>query len=268
MLDIQDLERRWFRYKIKSYTPYGIVTFTLIVITILVVLLNTTQEKKSESVLQQKKKIQTDIIPPKKPKKRVVKITHVKRTQVKIIQPKKTHKEQLLLKPSLNFIHSLEHEEDEFYNRDFYEKKSQKTQTFKRERKVVKPTVIKEKYMDIRPIKKPQKEKHLISIERKNSENDIKEVLRRFKENNNPALSLFVAKKYYELGNYKQAYNYALITNDINHDIEASWLIFTKSLVKLNKKELAIKTLQKYINYSHSGNAKILLNEIQTGKFQ
>jgi len=105
-------------------------------------------------------------------------------------------------------------------------------------------------------------------ITHQNTYNDIAEIIKRFKKNNNPALSLFVAKKYYELGNYRQAYNYALMTNEINKDIEISWIIFTKSLVKLGKKRDAIKTLKEYIQQSHSNSAQILLDEIQSGKFK
>ena len=94
------------------------------------------------------------------------------------------------------------------------------------------------------------------------------DVIKRFKKNNNPALSLFIAKKYYELENYDQSYNYALITNEINDNIDSSWIIFAKSLVKLNKREEAIKTLNKYIQHSHSNQAKILLDEIKSGKFK
>ncbi|MDQ1244960.1 MAG: hypothetical protein QG565_1301 [Campylobacterota bacterium] len=97
---------------------------------------------------------------------------------------------------------------------------------------------------------------------------DIAHVIKRFNVNHNPALSLFVAKKYYQLGDYEQAYNYALITNDINNNIEESWLIFSKSLVKINKKEMAIETLKKYISHSHSSQARQLLDEIQAGKFK
>jgi two-component SAPR family response regulator len=93
-------------------------------------------------------------------------------------------------------------------------------------------------------------------------------IIKRFKKNNSPALSLFIAKKYYEAEDYHNAYNYALITNNINREIESSWIIFSKSLVKLGKKELAIKTLQEYTGQSKSRSAKILLDEIQTGKFK
>ena len=92
-------------------------------------------------------------------------------------------------------------------------------------------------------------------------------VLQDCKNNNNPALSLFAAKKYYELGVYDQAYNYALITNNINSDIDDSWIIFAKSLVKLDKKDKALKVLSKYINQSHSAEAKILFDDILSGTF-
>jgi len=64
------------------------------------------------------------------------------------------------------------------------------------------------------------------------------------------------------------SYNYSLITNELNNNIEASWIIFTKSLVKLNKKEMAVKTLQQYVEHSQSNQAKLLLDEITSGKFK
>ncbi len=114
----------------------------------------------------------------------------------------------------------------------------------------------------------PETKNVSIEIKKQNTYEDIDLVIKRFKRNNNPALSLFVAKKYYELGEYKQAYNYALITNDINNDIEESWIIFSKSLVKLNQKQKAIETLKEFINYSNSNEAKLLLEEIKSGKFK
>ena len=110
--------------------------------------------------------------------------------------------------------------------------------------------------------------KNVISINKENTFQDIQQVIKRFKINNNPALSLFVAKKYYELKQYNKSYNYALITNEINPNIEASWIIFAKSLVKLKEKKMAITTLEKYIEHSNSNNAKILLNNIKSGKFK
>lgn len=105
-------------------------------------------------------------------------------------------------------------------------------------------------------------------IQRENDLKDIQDVIMRFKKNKNPALSLFVARRYYALGNYQQAYNYALITNDLNSHIEDSWLIFAKSLYKLDQKEMAQKTLSSYIKENGSIKAKLLLEQMRNGTFQ
>ena len=193
-----------------------------------------------------------------------------------------------ILKPSMDFMKDLQSSTPQYYQARPVKEKSQtivqttkKVKTkekkiTKKRQEVSKQKTPQEEYIDVtaqEPVveeetQKPKEKKIQITIKRRESENDIKEVIRRFQKNNNPALSLFVAKKYYELGNYKQAYNYALVTNKINNDIEESWLIFAKSLVKLGKKEQAIKTLREYIKFSHSANAQVLLDEIQRGKFQ
>ncbi|MBU1927551.1 CDC27 family protein, partial [bacterium] len=119
--------------------------------------------------------------------------------------------------------------------------------------------------------KKVQEEVHqvnTINIKRQNEYSDIEEIITRFKKNNNPALSLFIAKKYYELGEYRNAYNYSLITNELNKDIEASWILFAQSLVKLNEKDKAVKVLQDYIKHTNSNRANLLLNDILSGKFK
>lgn len=104
-------------------------------------------------------------------------------------------------------------------------------------------------------------------IQRDDDMKDIQDVIARFKKNKNPALSLFVAKRYYKIGNYQQAYNYALITNELDNNIEDSWLIFAKSLYKLDQKDMAIKTLRAYIQESSSVKAKITLDQMEKGTF-
>ncbi|ABB44662.1 hypothetical protein Suden_1385 [Sulfurimonas denitrificans DSM 1251] len=113
-----------------------------------------------------------------------------------------------------------------------------------------------------------EEEKSFINIQRKDEQSAIEDVIKRFNISHNPELSLFIAKKYYHLGNYEQAYNYALMTNNINNNMQWSWIVFSKSLFKLNKKELAVETLKKYISYSNSSQAKQLLDEITSGEFK
>ncbi|MDA3947149.1 MAG: hypothetical protein PF439_10780 [Helicobacteraceae bacterium] len=99
------------------------------------------------------------------------------------------------------------------------------------------------------------------------SPDELNSVIRRFNNQANPALSLFIAKNYYDLGNYQESYNYALATNKLNPNIEDSILIFSRSLVKLGQKEKAIDTLESYIKKSGSYKAKMLLSEIKKGNF-
>jgi tetratricopeptide (TPR) repeat protein len=201
MLNIIELESRWFKYKVKSYLPH----FTILIS--LVIVFSFVQKPSVDSI----------------PKEEIIK--------------KEVHT-NLKLSPSLDLM-----------------KKMQNTDSVILDKLLVKT-------VSTQPTSKK------ISIKRQNTQNDIHDIIKRFKKNTKPALSLFVAKKYYELGNYHQAYNYSLITNKINKEIKVSWLIFAKSLVKLGKKDKAISTLKKYIKQSHSSSAQILLDEIRTGKFQ
>ena len=102
-------------------------------------------------------------------------------------------------------------------------------------------------------------------IQHENDMDDIQDVVARFKKNKNPALSLFIAKSYYRIGNYKMAYNYALITNELDSHIEDSWVIFSKSLYKMGQKSMAVKTLNAYIKESGSVKAKIALDQMEKG---
>jgi len=280
MLNTRDLEKRWLRYKLKSYIPHAVIVVSLLVITTIAFIITTTTPEKEEHT-EIAKSIKPVVKKPTKPIERnntslqtVQQETPVIKTAVTV--PKtNTNNQQLVLKPSMHFMKQIQSEEQQPYYKTLHKSK-QKTK--KRNKIINQQKTIEEEYIDIEKNKqksvqqtiqkKEPDQKSVITIKRRESQNDIKEIIARFKKNNNPALSLFVAKKSYELGNYEQAYNYALITNGINNDIEDSWLIFAKSLVKLGKRDMAAKTLREYIHYSHSGNAKILLNDIESGKFR
>ena len=108
-----------------------------------------------------------------------------------------------------------------------------------------------------------------LSINRNNeSKLDINDLQRRFKETSNANLGLFIARYYYDHGNYDEAYNYALKTNNLNNRIDESWILFSKSLVKLGRTDQAKKTLQLYISQSNSEAARALLDTIERGNFK
>ncbi len=100
------------------------------------------------------------------------------------------------------------------------------------------------------------------------SKDQLRSVIKRFNKTKKPALSLFISKKYYEQGNYKESYYYARETYKLNPKIEDGVLLYAQSLAKLGKSDTAIKKLKPYIKKSGSIKAKILLNELQQGNFK
>ncbi len=281
MLNIRELESRWLRYKIKSYLPYFTIIFSLIVIAIVISLMFTqsntevlneknislkenssiqlvqTAETKSQSTQTVEKKPQEAQI---SMQASVVKQeTHQDIQEIQQTQEKRSSR---VLKPSMDFLQELEQISHSHapIDENIEEVVLEPALTSKQKIKKDTQKVEHEEVQKNEPLQ--------INIRRKNAHEDIAGVIKRFKKNNNPALSLFIAKKYYELEDYRNAYNYALITNEINRDIESSWIIFSKSLVKIGKKEMAIKTLQEYIKESQSDSARILLDEITSGKFR
>lgn len=263
MLNIHELEKRWKVYKIKSFLPYVIIAISLIIITCAVYIFYNT----STTPTTDQKISDVQSIPAKEPiitkAPVVIKEAVIIKKEIPIQKvEKKNTTTPKVLEPSLGFMQNMHYEVSQ--KAEVVKKKVPKEHT-----KRIKKEQTTEVIEDVEPVVTTPKEKKVaITIERKETQNDIFEIISRFKKNNNPALSLFVAKKYYELGNYEQAYNYALITNQINSNIEASWIIFAKALVKLHKRDKAIYTLQEYIKVSHSSNAEILLNEIKAGKFK
>lgn len=243
MLNVNDLEKRWLNYKIKYYIPHIVIITSLSIVSILIYSIQ--NDKLFNKYTLVDKIINEDV-----KEKHEIK---TKQDETIVYTTKKSNNQQLILTPSLNFISNIKHNSISHYENNTIYKKPKKKEIQAKKQK---------------PKKIKNVEKKTIKINRQNAQKDISQVIKRFEKNNNPALSLFIAKKYYELGDYHKSYNYALITNEINDNIDASWIVFIKSLTKLNKKDEAIRTLKKYIEHSHSSQAKILLDEIISGKFK
>jgi len=273
MINIADLESRWIKFKIKSYIPHAVIVISLVIILVLFLTLSIKDTKEDKIKLAQNsiKKVEQVKIQQKEKEKTIKEPIQEKKIE-KTTKPLKTE-DKMVLSPSLNFIKDMQNNTLAYYeNEDKIVKNKQKNIHYKKTIHTTK-TQLHKKENKINTIKQKLPKQEIrnsvsINVSRETAQEDINQVIKRFKVNNNPALSLFIAKKYYELGEYNKSYNYALITNEINSNIEASWIIFTKSLVKLNEKDMAIKTLRTYYNHSNSNKAKILLDEIITGKFK
>ena len=250
MININELESRWLNYKIKLFLPYVLIFVSVVVIfLILYFYFASTAEINIET-----NSVKIDL------KNKIVSETKVQiqNKEIKIDKKEMAVVEKTVLMPSLNFMNknSINSIPDYREIEEIYFNPSKKK--IEKKIEIIEPLV-----------ENIKKEKNGgVVISRKNTKSDIEHVKKRFQKSNNPALSLFIAKKYYELGKYNQAYNYALLTNEINNEIDASWIIFAKSLVKLGKKDKAITMLKKYINHSNSNSARILLDNITSGKLK
>ncbi|MDD3816498.1 MAG: hypothetical protein PHI89_00225 [Thiovulaceae bacterium] len=279
MLNVIELENRWKTYKIKSFIPHAIIAASVLLIS--VVGYSFLQSKESNQVSSQKNvvsetidanthtqnetKTETAVVQKTKTKPTIVENQEPLAQKIPLEMPKDASADaKMKLAPSLSFINEMNSNIPYYQNTEASQATSD-AQNLYQSQEQTQEEVIEEKNEE--KIVQAEEVKS-VKIERKNTHDDILQVIERFKKSNDPALSLFVAKKYYELEDYHKSYNYALITNELNNNIEASWIIFAKSLVKLNEKEMALKTLRQYIEHSGSNQAKLLLEEIRNGKFK
>ncbi len=141
--------------------------------------------------------------------------------------------------------------------------------------KIIKPNLPKE---EIRVIGFDEKEKKKVasnfnsvvipqkSVQDIQEKEKIAEIEERFKATQDPQDSLYIAKYYYKKGNYKKAETWAINTNNIDGDIEDSWIIFAKARAKQGFRVDAIKVLQSYYDETKSPKAKALLDKLRFGK--
>ncbi len=249
MLDVKDLERRWIKYKIKRYLPYiGGVAFIATLATGIIVW---NEEKKSPQAA-------TAYTPPAQP------------AVNKPAPPREMGTNATVLEPSMNFVQTFQAQNI-----------AQETPAVPAV-PAVKPAITAagvpaQKVLQMPdsapPVPQqthniPSAASKALQINRNESKLEIEELQYRFKETSNPNLGLFIAKYYYDRGNYTEAHNYALKTNAINSRIDESWVLFSKSLMKLGRAEQAKKTLQLYYQQSGSEEARALLESIEKGTFK
>lgn len=297
MLNVYELERRWLMYRLKRLLPYGVVLLTAFAAALVILFWpdGAIDEGKSESAgveniagrASEKPEGSTQASQKASYKPEDTSAVEEVKTgyQPQVPEQNKTmvSEAQLLsegpnvLKPSFGFIRNIEEEIVSYHNRPQPKKntsakkadtKIKTTEPKSSPVKTVRNTHKTNTFKSARTVAPKHSGDRQVLIRHQQDDLDLQDVIKRFKKNKNPALSLFIAKKYYAMGVYEQAYNYALLTNQLDNEVEDSWLIFTKSLVKLGKKEMAVKTLMSYIRKTNSVKAKILLDDISKGTFE
>ncbi|MDD2367793.1 MAG: CDC27 family protein [Sulfuricurvum sp.] len=251
MLNIKNLERRWLKYKVLSYLPYVSAFIAFIALTIGLSIWLYKDKSEKETITKQTKSL----------------------TPIAVVKPATQPapvENTTFIEPSMEFVQSFQnipqHTETTV---------QPKPATIKPTQQNIPPVQI-PKVLTVPEYSPPKITPAITKIAPTTQEVTIKEetkldidsLVRRFKETSNANLGLFIARYYYAQGNYNEAYNYALKTNNINNRIDESWIIFSKTLVKLGKVDQAKKTLQLYISQSNSENAKGLLDSIENGTFK
>jgi len=285
MLNVRDLEERWLKYKIKSYSPYlfgGIILLVLLTVFALYttkepIKINTKPSVVKKDTIEETLHVKTQqktvttspkvSVSKKLPIEKETSITsknlHVNTSATPVEETPQR------LQPSFSFLNAIEREPIHNIAKVPQIKKTKKINT------QIKPAAEKRPPVETVPVAavvveaKPEPKLPTgIKIDHTKTHKEVQDIIHRFETNKNPALGLYLARYYYKMQNYEKAYNYALSTNHIDSNIEECWLIFASSQVKLGKKDDAVKTLIAYIKNSDSLNAKNLLHNIRTGAFQ
>lgn len=255
MLDIKNLERRWLKYKLKSFLPYAAMVSLSLSLMI-----------GASLWISSKKADDKPIIPQKK----VLLSINTAKPSISLAENNVT-----FIEPSMEFVQSFQNTQSTSeINIPISHPATVVNKSIQPPTNASIPipkTITMPEYSPppaTIPILTKTNSNKSLSINRDESKLDITTLERRFKETSNANLGLFIARYYYDRGNYNEAYNYALKTNNTNDRIDESWIIFSKSLVKLGRIDQAKKTLQVYVSQSNSDNAKALLDSIENGSFK
>ncbi len=109
-------------------------------------------------------------------------------------------------------------------------------------------------------IDKPPKEID-ISFDGKN----IEYLEKMFKKTNKFKYAIALAEEYYNRKEYQKSIKWSMIANDIDNKDDRSWIYFAKSKVKLNHRDEAIEALRLFLKKNRSRGVSNLLTRIEHG---
>ncbi len=112
---------------------------------------------------------------------------------------------------------------------------------------------------------KPKPKLDIVISEPKNR-SVIKEIQKRFQESKNYDDAIYLAEYYYSRKDYKKAGYWAMQANIVDSIPEDSWMIFAKAKAKSGHRVEALKVLNAYYNKTGSTNALELIDTIRKNK--
>ncbi|WP_187648447.1 CDC27 family protein [Nitrosophilus labii] len=264
MYEIEELERKWKRYRLrkilKKITSFLLVASAASIVSLIfynfsnikkmaLANLETDEKKEFKKEISQKVNVKSsEKIVLKKDENKTIK----KNKEIKEI---KEEPKVVVLKPSTNFLAKIENLE-----------KKRQTKKIKKENKKVKREKIDEKPKKFKQNETPKKPK--IVIEKRNNSNIVNELIKKFERTKDPKIAIFLSRIFYKDQDYKKALNWAIIANELDSQNAQSWILFAKASVKLGKKEEAIKALETFLSKNSSYKIKQILKEIKNGEFK
>ncbi|MGB2553577.1 transformation system protein [Campylobacter sp. MOP51] len=102
-----------------------------------------------------------------------------------------------------------------------------------------------------------------IQIQSSGPEISVDELKSKFDRTNSSELATLIAKKYYDIQDYKSSEKWSVIANELNSDNEESWVIFAKSKYNLGQKYDAVRVLKIYNEKANSKEIETLIKHIE-----
>lgn len=247
MYDIQQLEHQWTAYNKKRKRPYYIVSISVIIVAALgsTVYFNDTLKNKFINVFSNDATVNVSV------NDKNVSTVESNTSIVKLIQKPLMEVKPVKVVQTPKII--IEQEEPNPYDKASSQPILEDVESLDKPKKL---------NIMVQDEKSDHKKMHLDILET-SSMSAYKDVEKRFYQTHDTDDSLFLAKSYFNRGEYQKAEYWALQTNKIDNTIEESWLLFAHSKAKLGQKQDAIKVLNSYIRRSNSLQAKRLLEEIK-----
>lgn len=288
-VDIFELEKKLFRYRLKQKLHYiifailalstsGIVVYYYtyafpsispkVEAPTVVIDTNLSSIKIENNITKEavKEKIASIEIPTEEKKQEVIPQTQTLFLQLPIVKTNNADKKNFnppVDKDTLDKKHLPEITEDDIENKVLMRKMRTKAEdTFYRNtEETIESTLL------APPPLEDEKPKGRIKIETQEV-NSIVYLKDKFEKTQNIIFALMLAEEYYLSKNYNESNKWALIANSIDSDNEKSWIWFAKSKVKLGQKEDASLALKAYLKNNKSKTIESLLSQIAMGEIQ
>ena len=249
MYDIKPLEEDWKKYRKKKLKPWYILIFSIVIILII------------SMIVFNNKEAYIVAFEASADKNKVVSAEENTSKSDSTIQVAKNTKSSVLLNRALDTLEEKEKEVpivEEDISVDSPVDMISDIPILQEKRQMI--TSEEEEMVDM-----PRKKMHLNIIET-SSITAYEDVEKRFLQSHDVDDSLFLAKAYYDKGNYRKAEYWSLQTNKLDGNIEESLFIFVKSKFKLGQRNEAIRILTTYIKKSNSSEAISLLTRMKNGR--